>query len=511
MVSLKQRFLFLIGLIFVLFYTSCRKDFSTVLSAGKLSFSKDTIYLDTIFSNIGSSTRQFKVYNKSNQAISISNITLERGSTSFYRLNIDGVAGQNFQNVDILAHDSIFVFVEATINFNAVTNPLYTDKILFDTGNNQQKVDLVTLVQDAHFLFPSRDGNGVKETIVLGIDEKGEPIEVNGFFLNGNTTFTNDKPYVIYGYVGVPENAILTINQGAQLHFHENSGIIVSKNASIKVNGSINNKVVFQGDRLEPQFENIAGQWGTIWLRAGSKSNSINHALIKNSIIGILADSIGNNSAPTLSVKNTEIYNTTNFGILGRETHIEGENVVIANNGQSSLACTIGGIYKFTHCTFANYFSDGFRQFPALLINNFYSFKDTNGAETFQTRDLNQALFVNCIIDGNQNIEMILDKKEGNVFNYRFENNLIKFNDVNKTFVTNPLYVFENTSFFIDNIINGDAKFKDVVTNQLIIGKDAGIINKAKVNAALQVPFDILGIDRTQNPDIGAYQHSTDF
>lgn len=511
MISLKQRFLFLIGLILVLFYTSCRKDFSTVLSAGKLSFSKDTIYLDTIFSNIGSSTRQFKVYNKSNQAISISNITLERGATSFYRLNVDGVAGQNFQNVDILAHDSIFVFVEATINFNAVTNPLYTDKILFDTGNNQQKVDLVTLVQDAHFLFPSRDANGVKETIILGIDGKGDPIEVNGFFLDGNTTFTNDKPYVIYGYIGVPENATLTINQGTQLHFHENSGIIVSKNATIKVNGSLNNNVVFQGDRLEPSFKNTAGQWGTIWLRAGSKSNAINNVLIKNSIIGILVDSIGDNSSPTLSVKNTQIYNTSNFGILGRETHIDGENVVIANNGQSSLACTIGGTYKFTHCTFANYYSSGFRQFPTLLINNFLSFKDANGVETFQTSDLNKALFINCIIDGNQNIEMILDKKEGSAFNYQFENNLIKFNDVNKTFISNPLYDFGNTSFFNDNILNGDAKYKDFVTNQLIIGKDAIVINKAKVNAALQVPFDILGIDRTQNPDMGAYQHSVDF
>lgn len=511
MISLKQRFLFLTGLILVLFYTSCRKDFSTVSSSGKLSFSKDTIYLDTIFSNIGSSTRQFKVYNKSNQAISISNITLERGSASLYRLNIDGVAGQNFQNVDILAHDSIYIFVEATINFNAVTNPLYTDKIIFDNGNNQQKVNLVTLVQDAHFLFPSRDANGVNETIILGIDDKGEPIEVNGFFLNGNTTFTNDKPYVIYGYVGVPENATLTINQGTQLHFHENSGIIISKNASIKVNGTLNNNVVFQGDRLEPQFENTAGQWGTIWLRAGSKNNVINNVLIKNSVIGILVDSIGNNSSPTLSVKNTQIYNTSNFGILGRQTHIVGENLVVANNGQSSLACTIGGTYKFTHCTFANYYSSGFRQFPTLLINNFYSFKDINGVETFKIEDLNLAQFTNCIIDGNQNIEMILEKKEGSTFNYQFENNLIKFNDINKTFISNPLYNFGDASFFIDNIINGDAKFKDVVTNQLIIGKDATIINKAKVNAALQVPFDILGVMRTLNPDIGAYQHSEDF
>jgi len=44
--------------------------------------------------------------------------------------------------------------------------------------------------------------------------------------------------------------------------------------------------------------------------------------LIKNNIIGVLVDSIGSNSVPTLAVSNTEIYNTTNFGILGRETKL---------------------------------------------------------------------------------------------------------------------------------------------------------------------------------------------
>ncbi|MCF6213609.1 MAG: hypothetical protein L3J45_06240 [Flavobacteriaceae bacterium] len=507
----KREFLFYTALIGVLFYTSCRKDFSTVLSSGTLTFSKDTIYLDTIFSNTSSSTRSFKVYNKSNDAISIPSISLEKGLASFYRLNVDGIPGKDFQDIAILAHDSIFVFVETTIDFNTVTNPLYTDKILFDTGINEQKVDLVTLVQDAHFLFPSRDANGIKETIILGVDASGEPIKINGFLLDGNTTFTNDKPYVIYGYLGVPENATLTIGEGVNLYFHEDSGIIVGKNASLKVNGTLDNKVVFQGDRREPNFDNVAGQWGTIWMRAGSQNNSINHTLIKNSIIGILVDSIGSTTTPTLQLNNTEIYNTTNFGLLGRETHIEGQNVVIANNGQSSLACTIGGSYTFTHCTFANYYNAGFRQFPTLLINNFFSYTDANGTEVFQARDLSQALFTNCIVDGNQNIEMILDKKEGSVFNYQFKNNLIKFNDVNNNFTSDVLYDFENTIFFSLNILNGNAQFKDVDLNQLVIGKDSEAISKADANMATQVPFDILGVSRLQNPDIGAYQHSEEF
>ena len=188
----KRNLFFYISMVGVLCYTACRKDFDTVLSTGTLTFSKDTIYLDTIFSNTSSSTRSFKVYNKSNNDITIPGITLEKGLSSFYRLNVDGIPGKVFRNIDILARDSIFVFVEATIDFASVVNPLYTDKILFDTGTNEQKVDLVTLVQDAHFLFPQRDAEGIKETITLGIDANGEPIKVNGFFLNGKTIFTND-------------------------------------------------------------------------------------------------------------------------------------------------------------------------------------------------------------------------------------------------------------------------------------------------------------------------------
>lgn len=92
----KRDFFFFLSLIGILFYTSCRKDFNTVQSTGSLTFSKDTVYLDTIFSNIGSSTRSFKVYNKSNDAISIPSITLQNGLGSFYRLNVDGISSPIF-------------------------------------------------------------------------------------------------------------------------------------------------------------------------------------------------------------------------------------------------------------------------------------------------------------------------------------------------------------------------------------------------------------------------------
>ena len=62
--------------------SSCRKDFGTSPSLGSLTFYKDTVFLDTVFTNIGSSTYNLKVYNKSSNAITIPSIQLENGTTS---------------------------------------------------------------------------------------------------------------------------------------------------------------------------------------------------------------------------------------------------------------------------------------------------------------------------------------------------------------------------------------------------------------------------------------------
>jgi hypothetical protein len=497
--------IFLIA-IFIVLFSSCRKDFSTELSAGELSFSKDTVYLDTVFTNIGSSTYNLKVYNKSNQDISIPNISLGNGQNSFYRLNVDGTPGKIFENVEILAKDSIYIFIETTIDYNQTTNPIYTDSIVFSGGGHLQDVKLVTLVEDAFFLYPAKDSNGFIEKIKIGTGADGEEILVNGFYLDGNTTFTNEKPYVIYGYCAVAGGNKLTVDAGANINFHSNSGMIIDKNATLSINGELNQKVIIEGDRLEPQFSNIPGQWGTIWLRAGSKNNTINNTIIKNASAGIIIDSIANNTSPTLTIKNTQIYNSSNFGILGRETNIEGENLVINNSGQSSLACIIGGTYNFTHSTFANYWNASLRQYPSVLINNYYSYDD-NGSEIIVAKDLLAANFTNCIIDGNNNIELIIDRVEGTVFNYFFENNMIKFNDFNNSFSDVPEYDFDNTNHYLDNIFNENPDFKNPIENEFIIGENSAGIKKANIQGSESVPFDILGVVRTLPADIGAYQH----
>ena len=258
---------FVLTILFLSLWSSCRKDFEFSPSTGNLEFSKDTVYLDTVFTNIGSSTYNLKVYNRSNSDISIPSVRLALGENSNYRLSIDGMAGKVFENVELLAKDSLYIFVESTIDINNFPNPngeyLYTDQIEFDAGTNLQKVELVTLVKDAIFIYPNRDNTTkVVETLALNIGGELTETELQGReLLPSELNMTNERPYVIYGFAAVPNGETLTIEAGTRLHFHENSGLIVNNGASLHINGGLStdqeileNEVIFEGDRLEPNF-----------------------------------------------------------------------------------------------------------------------------------------------------------------------------------------------------------------------------------------------------------------
>jgi hypothetical protein len=305
---------------------------------------------------------------------------------------------------------------------------------------------------------------------------------------------------VIYGYAAIPSNKTATFEAGTRVHFHANSGLIVANKASILVNGALSttdkleNEVIFEGDRLEPNFSNVPGQWGTIWLTDGSTNNTIKNLTIKNATIGLL---IQNNDGTTVSIKNTQIYNSANYGILAQTAKINAENVVINNAGQASLACTYGGNYKFSHCTFNNNWNSS--QQVAVFISN-----NITGAIP-EARDLTAATFNNCIIYGSYSNEMILNKKSEATFEYQFNHCLIKFDNVSNSFTTNPDYQFtSDTAHYNGIILNKDPKFLSVPQHKLNI--DATSSAFAKGNSVYLIPLDILGTTRTLPPDLGAYQ-----
>jgi hypothetical protein len=492
-----KRVLFFIGILVAV--CSCRSDFETVASKGNLAFSNDTIYLDTVFSTISSSTYQLKVYNKSNEDIHIPSIKLGKGLNSKFRISVDGMSGNQgkvFQDVTLLAKDSLYVFIETTVNATDAnpTDFLYTDQIEFDSGANLQKVELVTLVKDAVFLFPQRLPNGTKETLSIG----GKKLD--GFYLDDTELhFTNQKAYVIYGFAGVSPGKTAVFDAGARVYFHANSGLIVDNNASLQINGrssssnQLENEVIFQGDRLQSNYADVTGQWETVWLNEGATNNNINHLTVKNASIGL---SIQNNNGTNVNIKNTQIYNSAHYGILAQNGRIVGENLVINNAGEAALACEYGGNYNFTHCTFNNNWSSANQ--VAVSLSNYKL-----GAVP-ETNNLSKATFNNCIIYGAYSNELELNKKTTAAFEYQFNNCLIKFDS--KSAAANPLYQFTTDATRYNAIIlNQDPKFQSVAKNKLNIDGTSTAVAKGNLNYL--IPLDISGTTRTLPPDLGAYQN----
>jgi len=491
---------------------SCRKDFEYSVSMGNLEFSKDTVFLDTVFSNIGSSTYTLKVFNRSKEDISIPIIGLAEGEQSGYRLNVGGGAGKVFTDVPIMAKDSLFIFIETTFDVSEreMNEYLYTDVLQFDKGDNLQKIPLITLIRDAVFLFPSNTSYGVKENIILGLDTNGEEIRAKGFELSEDQlTFTNAKPYVIYGYAVVPEKKTLRIDAGVRVHFHKDSGILVRPESILQINGELSSdslalekEVIFEGDRLEPEFENVPGQWGGIWIAHGSTGNTIDHLTVKNATIGLRVEGDGVLQTPTMTIKNTQIYNSSRFNLWGISAFIKGENLVLGSAGANSLYCNLGGDYSFVHTTIANYWTDSFRNGAALTIDN--KKIDLSGIE--YNYNLTRANFQNCIIDGNGEVELILNSNGSNTFNYYFSNCLIRFDKKNEEPNDDSLYDFDDLDKYLDNLINEKVKFKDAIKGDFRLTPSSPAIDNADVETALSVPLDILGIDRTKLPEIGAYE-----
>ncbi len=492
----------------VVIWSSCRNDFETVASTGNLEFSRDTVFLDTIFSNIGSSTYNLKVYNRSDEDINIPTVGLAQGENSRYRLNVDGLPGSQFQDVTVLAKDSIFIFIETTFDINSATNEndfLYTDQLVFDSGGNQQEVELVTLVKDAVFLFPDDLGNGMVETLTIGEGE--DAFQIEGFFLEDDElNFTNEKPYVIYGFAGVPSGKTLTVDPGARIHFHANSGILVAGGGSMKVNGeastdseALENEVIFEGDRLEPSFSDIPGQWGFIWLTAGSTNNEFSYTTIKNGLVGIRMDS--NDGDRTLTLDNVQIYNSAINGILSLTGDIYGQNVVINNSGEASLSLVLGGKYNFNHSTFVNYWTNSFRDSPTVNISNAIATSDGIIAS-----DLLEANFTNCIIYGNEQRELGFINEPAAAFNFNLTNCLLRFEDPNGDFNSFPEYNFNNAALYTNTVLNQDPVFQNTNLNNFNI--EQGTSGAEGIGLGGVAPtIDLNGTTRDANtPDAGAYE-----
>lgn len=488
-----------LSLVLIILLSACRKPENYFQGAAKLSFSVDTLVFDTVFTTVGSITKRIKVYNTLKEDLLIDNIKLAGDGNSPYRLNIDGLQSNTAHDLVLRAEDSLHIFVEATIDPNNTDDPLiHTDSIVFSINGSIQDVDLVAWGQDAHFYY----NNSFVEFINDDPDADNDTLYY--YRITENTTWTNDKPHVIYGLVIVENGATLEIEAGTNIHLHKNANLVIGElwqttnnPSSLIMDGVLEEPILVTSDRLDDYYSDIPGQWGRLWLTGNSANNSIKYATIKNGTIGLQVDTVASEFNPNLRLENAIIANHSSYGVFAYSSRIEAFNCQFSDNGAHDLFLFAGGDYRFSHCTFANYSTS--HQAPSLRMSNFY--EDIDGNE--QLRPMENADFENCIIYGRIQSEIEIEESENTTFNYKFNNCLLKIKESN--------YDLSNSAHFVNNIYNEDPRFVQTMSAweyNYQLDTLSAAQNNAAANIANQYPYDILGTYRfnDQGPDIGAYE-----
>jgi hypothetical protein len=95
-----------------------------------------------------------------------------------------------------------------------------------------------------------------------------------------------------------------------------------------------------------------------------------------------------------------------------------------------------------------------------------------------------------------------LEKEPSEVFNFKFTNSLIYFDDPTN-FYSESQYDFTNTDYYENVRFNADPLFLDPDLNQLNIPLDSPAKGVGVVSGNLNV--DITNTTRTSPPDLGAY------
>jgi hypothetical protein len=466
--------------IILLLNTSCRKDLVSTNPAYSIAFSSDTVVFDTVFTSLGSVTKQLMVYNKNRDRIRISSISLQRGVNSAFRINVDGQPGVVVNDLEIAANDSAFIFVRVTVDPGDENNPFVVeDDLRFVTNGNEQTIKLVAWGQNAVYILADQQIEGFP------------PFKIVADSLQ-TTVWTSDRPYVVYGYALINSYGTLVIEEGARVHFHDKSGLWAFADGVLKVRGSLENPVIFQGDRLDLPYRNIPGQWDRIWLMEGRAGfdHEIDYAIIRNGYIGIQAESFLRPTSNKLIINNTIIENHTGLGLFARLFAIEADNLVVANCGSYTAALTMGGSYRFRHTTFANNWPFGPRNNPSVAMNNY--FFDAN--ENLVPVDF-YFYAGNSILYGSGTEEIQTDFVAGADTTYTFDHCLVK-TERN----------LANWPAFVNCLKNDDPLFVDYANFDYRPDSLSPVIDKGNINVAAEVPVDIRGNDRSQKPDLGAYE-----
>lgn len=464
------------------------ENFST--SAGdKVVCSVDTLNLDTVIPGQGSVTHTFLVRNLGARALRVNKIQLGQGSDSPFRVNVNGdylKGGVNTIPQELHSGDSLRVFVEVTTTSDDTKDDLY------------ESLDYLTFLTES----------GAATTVVLKAQSMNV-IPTRALIINNDTLLDAMRPYQILDSLVIEEGCTLSLPAGARLYFHPDADLIVR--GTLKATGTLENPVIFRGDRLGMMFENqpydrISSQWQGIKFYSTSKDNTLNYCDIHSGKFGIWADNTD------ITIENSIIHNVQGNGIECRASDLWVANTQITNAGNDCVNIT-GGEYEFIHCTIAHFypFTDSTEGGAALRFTN--GVVETNNTTTKYPID--KLMFRNCIITGRNDDEIFGDDKSPKFgenpipFSYGFQNCLLctpKDDSLNQQFCkweNDAPKEFQRAKNFLPEFDY------ETLTFSFTLNPSSQAVDTASPEISQLYNTDRIGISRinTDNqPDMGCYE-----
>ena len=446
-------------------FSSCIEDGFTTSPSDVLAFNRDTVSFDTVITLQGTATKQMVVYNHSKKQINISSIKVAGDAAKgHFHLNVDGIRGDEFHNVEIRGNDSIYIFIEAYIDEMEQDEPtLLEDHLIFETNGKTQYVLLSAWGQDV--------------------------IRIKGDTISRNTRFTADKPYLIYDTMYVAPNATLTLDAGTTLLFHDKAAMRCA--GRMLANGTAEGPITFRGDRLdrivgETSFDIMSGQWGGIIFTPPTMGNVLKHVIMKGSSIGMHCSAYGDTVNCALKLVNCVLTNSASTCLATATCYVQAIGTEMSDAAEE-VAYFAGGKVMASQCTFANNY---LFKVPSLPIVNIFDVEYSDG-----TIGKIKAYFDNCILYG---LAPELNESDLDEFNVFMRYCLFKSNG-------------EDDAHFINCIWEGDPMFLTVRDDHFFdyrLDNESDAIGKG--NPALcpaEARYDRYGNDRLAGGavDLGAY------
>lgn len=472
-----------LALIVVAIASSCKKE-KILDTGGELYFSVDTLLFDTVFTDQGSFTASLKIYNPQDQPVSISSVRMEDGGTSFFKLNVNGASGNVVSDIEVAANDSIYVFATVNIDPTQANNPfIVLDNLIANLNGKDFSIPFVAYGQNAYYIVDS--------------------------LITKNETWKTDKPYVIMHNMAIDEGVTVDIPAGCRIYVHPDSRIYVL--GTLNVNGTKQDSVVFQGDRLDRKYfgnEGYPGEWGGFYFFGQSRGSVFNYAIIKN--CGSSTNFLGRAGEPTvpaaiqlnydssqiggfqLDIRNSIIENSIGYGIVSFTGRLRAANCLINTCGASCLATPEGGLYVLENCTFVTFGTDKVSHIdvPTLALVNYFDVSSTQ----YSIGPL-VCTMTNCVVWGSLETECFVDSRDADKAQYEvtLENNLLKTKEALPDNITAN-----------NNILNEDPLFEDPGGWNYRPKEGSPLINNGKT--PISIPADLDGKQRDAQPDIGCYE-----